>query len=42
MVEQLLINNDDYYMPDASQLVTEDDTLANNFVQKLLNNALHN
>ncbi|OKH13377.1 hypothetical protein NIES592_15050 [Fischerella major NIES-592] len=27
MVEQLLINNDDYYVPDASQLVTEDDTL---------------
>ncbi len=31
MVEQLLINNDDYYVPDANQLVTEDDTPADNF-----------
>ncbi|MCX7595913.1 MAG: Uma2 family endonuclease [Fischerella sp.] len=31
MVEQLLINNDDYYVPDASQLVTEDDTPVDNF-----------
>lgn len=31
MVEQLLINNDDYYVPDANQLVTEDDTPVDNF-----------
>ena len=31
MVEQLLINNDDYYVPDANQLVTEDDTPMDNF-----------
>lgn len=32
MVEQLLINNDDdYYVPDANQLVTEDDTPVENF-----------
>ncbi|MDZ8083449.1 MAG: Uma2 family endonuclease [Nostoc sp. DcaGUA01] len=29
MVNQLLINDDDYYVPDANQLVTEDDTLDN-------------
>ncbi|PHJ57948.1 hypothetical protein VF14_25875 [Nostoc linckia z18] len=29
MVEQLLINDDDFYVPDANQLVTEDDTLDN-------------
>lgn len=31
MVEQLLINNDDYYVPDANQLVTEDDKPIDNF-----------
>lgn len=31
MVEQLLINNDDYYVPDANQLVTEDDKPMDNF-----------
>ncbi|MBW4432583.1 MAG: Uma2 family endonuclease [Pelatocladus maniniholoensis HA4357-MV3] len=31
MVEQLLINNDGYYVPDASQLVTEDDMPVDNF-----------
>jgi Uma2 family endonuclease len=30
-MEQLLINNDDYYVPDANQLVTEDDTPIDNF-----------
>ncbi len=30
-MEQLLINNDDYYVPDANQLVTEDDTPVDNF-----------
>ena len=29
MVEQLLINDDDYYVPDANQLITENDTLDN-------------
>ncbi len=29
MVEQLLINDDDFYVPDANQLVTEDDTSTN-------------
>ncbi|MEA5624355.1 Uma2 family endonuclease [Nostoc sp. UHCC 0251] len=29
MVQQVLINDDDYYVPDANQLVTEDDTLDN-------------
>ncbi|MEH1911878.1 MAG: Uma2 family endonuclease [Nostoc sp.] len=29
MVEQLLINDDDYYVPDASKLLTENDTLDN-------------
>ncbi|MBC1238250.1 Uma2 family endonuclease [Nostoc sp. 2RC] len=29
MVEQLLINDDDYYVPDANLLVTENDTLDN-------------
>jgi Uma2 family endonuclease len=31
LMEQLLINNDDYYVPDANQLVTEDDTPIDNF-----------
>ncbi|MCC5623387.1 Uma2 family endonuclease [Nostoc sp. CHAB 5715] len=31
MVEQLVIHDDDYYVPDASQLVTEDDTPVDNF-----------
>jgi Uma2 family endonuclease len=34
MVEQLLINNDDYYVPDANQLVTEDDTPVDNFASE--------
>jgi Uma2 family endonuclease len=29
MVEQLLINDDDYYVPDANQLITENDSLDN-------------
>lgn len=29
MVEQVLINDDDYYVPDANELITEDDTLDN-------------
>ncbi|QHG15780.1 Uma2 family endonuclease [Nostoc sp. ATCC 53789] len=29
MVQQVLINDDDYYVPDANQLVTENDTLDN-------------
>lgn len=29
MVQQVLINDDDYYVPDANQLVTEDETLDN-------------
>ncbi|WP_026732619.1 Uma2 family endonuclease [Fischerella sp. PCC 9605] len=45
MVEQLLINNDDYYVPDASQLVTEDDTPVDNFAsakqQRLLVSSLY-
>ncbi|BDI18738.1 hypothetical protein ANSO36C_45400 [Nostoc cf. commune SO-36] len=31
MVQEVLINNDDYYVPDANQLVTEDDTPVDNF-----------
>jgi Uma2 family endonuclease len=31
MVEQLLIDNDNYYVPDANQLITEDDTPVDNF-----------
>ncbi len=31
MVQQVLINDDDYYVPDANQLVTEDDTPVDNF-----------
>lgn len=31
MVEQLLIQDDCFYVPDANQLVTEDDTLLDNF-----------
>ncbi|MFB2771367.1 Uma2 family endonuclease [Pelatocladus sp. BLCC-F211] len=45
MVEQLLINNDGYYVPDASQLVTEDDTPVDNFAsakqQRLLVSSLY-
>lgn len=26
MVQQVLINDDDYYVPDANQLITENDT----------------
>lgn len=29
MVQEVLINDDDYYVPDANQLVTEDDILDN-------------
>ncbi|MEH2229651.1 MAG: Uma2 family endonuclease [Nostoc sp.] len=29
MVQQVLINEDDYYVPDANQLITENDTLDN-------------
>ncbi|BAY40715.1 hypothetical protein NIES2111_51020 [Nostoc sp. NIES-2111] len=29
MVEQLIINNDNFYVPDANQLITEDDSLDN-------------
>ncbi|MEH2260351.1 Uma2 family endonuclease [Nostoc sp.] len=45
MVEQLLINDDDYYVPDANQLVTEDDTPVDNFAsakqQRLLVSSLY-
>ncbi len=45
MVEQLLINDDDYYVPDANQLVTEDDTPVDNFAsakqQRLLVGSLY-
>jgi Uma2 family endonuclease len=45
MVEQLLINNDDYYVPDASQLVTENDTPVDNCAsakqQRLLVSSLY-
>ena len=30
-MEQLVINNDDYYVPDANLLITEDDTPVDNF-----------
>ncbi|MDZ8258300.1 Uma2 family endonuclease [Nostoc sp. ChiQUE01b] len=45
MVQQLLINDDDYYVPDANQLVTEDDTPVDNFAsakqQRLLVSSLY-
>ncbi|MEH2338496.1 Uma2 family endonuclease [Nostoc sp.] len=45
MVQQVLINNDDYYVPDANQLVTEDDTSVDNFAsekqQRLLVGSLY-
>ncbi|MEI2578757.1 Uma2 family endonuclease [Scytonema sp. PRP1] len=45
MVEQFLINNDDYYVPDANQLITEDDTPVDNFAsekqQRLLVSSLY-
>ncbi|MBW4643962.1 MAG: Uma2 family endonuclease [Goleter apudmare HA4340-LM2] len=45
MVEQLLINDDDFYIPDANQLVTEDDTPVDNFAsakqQRLLVGSLY-
>ncbi|MBH8577548.1 Uma2 family endonuclease [Nostocaceae cyanobacterium CENA369] len=45
MVEQLLINDDDFYVPDANQLVTEDDTPVDNFAsakqQRLLVGSLY-
>jgi Uma2 family endonuclease len=45
MVEQFLINNDDFYVPDANQLVTEDDTPVDNFAsakqQRLLVGSLY-
>lgn len=30
MVQQVITNDDDYYVPDANQLVTEDDTPVDN------------
>ncbi|BAY12107.1 Uma2 family endonuclease [Calothrix sp. NIES-2098] len=45
MVEQLLINDENYYVPDANQLVTEDDTPLDNFAsekqQRLLVGSLY-
>ncbi|MEH2180557.1 Uma2 family endonuclease [Nostoc sp.] len=45
MVNQLLISDDDYYVPDANQLVTEDDTPVDNFAsakqQRLLVSSLY-
>ncbi|BAT51566.1 hypothetical protein NOS3756_04920 [Nostoc sp. NIES-3756] len=45
MVEQLLINNDNFYVPDANQLITEDDTPVDNFAsakqQRLLVSSLY-
>ena len=45
MVQQVLINDDDYYVPDANQLVTEDDTPVDNFAsekqQRLLVGSLY-
>ena len=45
MVEQFLINNDDYYVPDANQLITEDNTPVDNFAsakqQRLLVGSLY-
>ncbi|MDZ8224155.1 Uma2 family endonuclease [Nostoc sp. ChiVER01] len=45
MVQQVLINDDDYYVPDANQLVTEDDTPVDNFAsakqQRLLVSSLY-
>ncbi|RCJ39130.1 hypothetical protein A6770_11820 [Nostoc minutum NIES-26] len=45
MVEQLLINDDDFYVPDANLLVTEDDTPVENFAsakqQRLLVGSLY-
>jgi Uma2 family endonuclease len=45
MVQQVLINDDDYYVPDANQLVTEDDTPVDNFAsekqQRLLIGSLY-
>ncbi|MEH2319993.1 Uma2 family endonuclease [Nostoc sp.] len=45
MVQEVLINDDDYYVPDANQLVTEDDTSVDNFAsakqQRLLVTSLY-
>lgn len=45
MVEQLIINNDNFYVPDANQLITEDDTPVDNFAsakqQRLLISSLY-
>ncbi|MEH2411203.1 Uma2 family endonuclease [Nostoc sp.] len=45
MVQQVLINDDDYYVPDANQLVTEDETPLDNFAsekqQRLLVGSLY-
>jgi Uma2 family endonuclease len=45
MVEQILINEDDFYIPDANQLITEDDTPVDNFAsakqQRLLVSSLY-
>ena len=34
MVEQLLINDDDFYVPDANQLITENDSPLDNFASE--------
>jgi Uma2 family endonuclease len=34
MVEQLLINDDDFYIPDANQLITENDVPVDNFASE--------
>ncbi|MBN3960595.1 Uma2 family endonuclease [Nostoc sp. NMS8] len=45
MVQEVLINDDDYYVPDANQLITEDDTPVDNFAsakhQRLLVSSLY-
>ncbi|MEH2291205.1 Uma2 family endonuclease [Nostoc sp.] len=45
MVQKVLINDDDYYVPDANQLVTENDTPVDNFAsakqQRLLVSSLY-
>ncbi|MGD1913861.1 MAG: Uma2 family endonuclease [Rivularia sp. (in: cyanobacteria)] len=45
MVEQILVSDDNFYIPDASKLVTEDDTPVDNFAsakqQRLLVSSLY-
>lgn len=45
MVEQILVSDDNFYIPDANQLVTEDDTPVDNFAsakqQRLLVSSLY-